>query len=145
MRDASDSFVSVERDGRRVWEIKSKNNTNEGSLFFVRSPDFADTQYDLLTDSITLEAKFGKFSIPLNKIRGIKFHINAENEAVIAFVNGDYVQGKPIIEKLSVENSQGTLELGVSRIDSVLRDASNAFKVVNRDGHKVWKIRSKKN
>ena len=84
-------------------------------------------------------------TIPFAKIRGVKFHSNAKDEAIIAFSNGDYVKGIPAFEKLSVKNDQGTQELTVSNIDYVMRDQSDGFKSVERDGSKVWEIQSKMN
>ena len=112
----------------------------DGKLFVkvTRNRELSGTAIEL--DEISFKAEFGQVSIPMVKIAGIKLHVNADDDAVIALKNGDLVTGSIGITKVSLKTSWGRAHVKLDQIETILADSKSRFFAEDRSGKKSWRF-----
>ncbi len=89
---------------------------------------------------IKFNAEFGQVSIPMVKIAGIKLHVNADDDAVIALKNGDLVTGTIELEQVSLKTAWGKAHVKLDQIETILAESQSRFFAETSSGKKGWRF-----
>ena len=92
-----------------------------------------------LTD-LKIMTSFGEVSIPLEKIDGLKMHADADDSAVIAFKNGDFVTGKVLLEKIQLKTEWGTAHINTEKIEMFATTKNAKFFSDTTGGRQSWRF-----
>ena len=92
----------------------------DGKLFVkvTRNRELSGAAVSL--DEISFKAEFGQVSIPMSKIAGIKLHVNADDDAVIALKNGDLVTGEIGLKQVTLKTSWGKAHVKLDQLKPFL-------------------------
>ena len=114
----------------------------DGKIFVkvTRNRELAGQAIDL--DSIQFKAEFGDVTIPMAKIAGVKLHVNAEDDAVVALKNGDLVTGKINLNTVSLRTSWGQAHVKLDQIETIMSDPASRFFPETSSGKKGWRFAS---
>lgn len=93
-------------------------------------------------DEISFNAEFGQVSIPMAKIAGIKLHVNADDDAVIALKNGDLVTGAIDLSQVSLKTTWGKAHVKLDQIETILADSKSRFFSETNAGKRGWRFSS---
>ena len=93
-------------------------------------------------DEISFKAEFGQVSIPMAKIAGIKLHVNADDDAVIALKNGDLVTGAIDLSQVSLKTTWGKAHVKLDQIETILADSKSRFFSETNAGKRGWRFSS---
>ena len=93
-------------------------------------------------DEISFKAEFGQVSIPMAKIAGIKLHVNADDDAVIALKNGDLVTGEIGLKQVTLKTSWGKAHVKLDQIETILADSKSRFFAETSGGTRGWRFSS---
>lgn len=89
---------------------------------------------------LKVKTSFGEVPIPIDKIDGIKMHADANDNAVIAFKNGDLVTGKIMLDKLQLKTEWGTAHILTEKIETVTTSKSAKFFSDTTGGRQSWRF-----
>jgi len=114
----------------------------DGKLFVkvTRDRELSGAPIDL--EEISFKAEFGQVSIPMVKIAGIKLHVNADDDAVIALKNGDLVTGAIALDKVSLKTTWGQAHVKLDQIETILADSKSQFFAERNSGKRGWRFSS---
>ncbi len=87
-----------------------------------------------LSDSIKFDTKFGAIDISLGQIRGIRFHVDGEDAAMVVLKNGDTITGVPKVDAFTLQTSWGRAELDVVFVEAITTSATASFTQTNDPG-----------
>lgn len=76
------------------------------------------------------------------KIAGIKLHVNADDDAVIALKNGDLVTGAIELTKVSLKTAWGQAHVKLDQIETILSDSKSRFFAETTSGKRSWRFSS---
>jgi len=76
------------------------------------------------------------------EIAGIKLHVNADDDAVIALKNGDLVTGAVDLTQVSLKTSWGKAHVKLDQIETILADSKSRFFSETNSGKKGWRFSS---
>ena len=112
----------------------------DGKIFVkvTRNREISGTPISL--GEIKFQAEFGKVSVPMAKIAGIKLHVNGEDAAVIALKNGDLVTGAIELETISLNTTWGKAHVKLDQIETILADSKSRFFAESTAGNKGWRF-----
>ena len=113
-----------------------------GKIFVkvTRNRELAGAAIDL--DSIKFRAEFGEVTIPMEKIAGIKLHVNADDNAVVALKNGDLVTGTIALDTVSLKTAWGKAHVKLDQIQTIMSDSTSRFFAETNSGKKGWRFSS---
>ena len=114
----------------------------DGKIFVkvTRNRELTGSAIDLA--SVKFKAEFGDVTIPMAKIAGIKLHVNAEDDAVIALKNGDLVTGKIDLQTVSLATAWGKAHVKLDQIETIMSDPASRFFAESSSGKKGWRFSS---
>ena len=90
--------------------------------------------------SIKAITGFGEVAIPLDKIDGIKLHVDADDSAVIAFKNGDLVTAKINLDQISLKTVWGKAHIKLDQVETIVASSSARFYPETTNGTKGWRF-----
>ena len=113
-----------------------------GKIFVkvTRNRELTGAAIDL--DSIKFRAEFGEVTIPMEKIAGIKLHVNADDSAVVALKNGDLVTGTIALDTVSLKTAWGKAHVKLDQIQTIMSDSTSRFFAETNSGKKGWRFSS---
>ena len=85
-------------------------------------------------DKIKVNTSFGDVEIPMEKVAGIRLHADKDDNAVIAFANGDIVTGKVELDELQVKTDWGKAFIKSKFIESIMTNRNANFYNDNSTG-----------
>lgn len=93
-------------------------------------------------DHFAIETRFGKISIPMDQVAGIKFHVDEQDSAVVVLNNGDVLTGVPTIPAVSLKTDWGTAEIEPKFIDALTTTSSAKFSETSTDFGLRWELKT---
>ena len=93
-------------------------------------------------DKFEIATQFGKISMPMDRVAGIKFHTDTRDSAIIVLNNGDSITGVPTIPAISLMTDWGQADIEPKYIDSLTTTPSATFSQQNTDFGTRWKLRT---
>lgn len=91
-------------------------------------------------DNFAIETRFGKISIPMDQVAGIKFHVDGKDSAVVVLNNGDVLTGVPTIPAVSLKTDWGTAEIEPKFIDALTTRSNAKFSQTSTDFGLRWEL-----
>ncbi len=73
-----------------------------------------------ITDKIKFDTRFGDVEIGIDQIKGIRFHVDDNNSAIIVLNNGDTVTGIPELDVLKLKTEWGRAEFDPNFVESLV-------------------------
>ena len=89
-----------------------------------------------------IETKFGKVSVPMDQVAGIKFHIDGKDSAVVVMDNGDTVTGVPSIPAVMLKTDWGQADIEPEFMNALTTTASARFVQENTDFGLRWQLKA---
>ena len=109
--------------------------------FFIKLGDNGTMSGDIDGfDEFQIATRFGKVSMPMDQVAGIKFHTNADDAAVVILNNGDSITGTPTIPAIKLITDWGQADIEPSKIDSLTTTANATFSQGNSDFGTRWTL-----
>ena len=93
-------------------------------------------------DRFEIETKFGKVSMPMDQVAGIKFHIDGKDSAVVVMDNGDTVTGVPVIPAVSLQTDWGQADIVPESMNALTTTANARFVQENTDFGLRWQLKA---
>ncbi|MEM7453441.1 MAG: hypothetical protein AAF456_03700 [Planctomycetota bacterium] len=94
-------------------------------------------------DEFEMESKFGKVTIPMEYVAGIKFHSDADDNAVVVFSNGDALTGKPTVAAVSLKTGWGQADIEPEFMQSITTSPNATFsRETSPDFGSRWMLRT---
>ena len=87
-----------------------------------------------LSGSVTFETKFGEVEIAVGQIRGIRFHVDGDDAAVVVLKNGDSITGIPQADSFELTTEWGRAELETVHVESITTSQTATFQQTNDSG-----------
>jgi len=119
-------------------------NTDSGSstdAFYIKLEDNNTMSGDIDGfDEFQIATRFGKVSMPMDQVAGIKFHTDQEDAAVVILNNGDSITGTPTIPAIKLITDWGQADIEPSKIDSLTTTSSASFSQGNSDFGSRWNL-----
>ena len=91
-------------------------------------------------DEFEIATRFGKVSMPMDQVAGIKFHTDSDDSAVVILNNGDSITGVPTIPAIQLKTDWGQADIEPSKIDSLTTTANATFTQGNSDFGSRWNL-----
>ena len=89
---------------------------------------------------VKLQTKFGEANIPLSEVDGIKLHTDENDNAVVAFKNGDVVTGELKMDSLAITTDWGNASVKLASVETILLNKSGSFYQDSTDGKQRWRF-----
>ena len=93
-------------------------------------------------DRFEIETKFGKVSMPMDQVAGIKFHIDGKDSAVVVMDNGDTVTGVPVIPAIKLQTDWGQADIEPEFMNALTTTANARFVQENTDFGLRWELKA---
>ena len=93
-------------------------------------------------DRFEIETKFGKVSMPMDQVAGIKFHIDGKDSAVVVMDNGDTVTGVPVIPAIKLQTDWGQADIEPEFMNALTTTANARFVQENTDFGLRWQLKA---
>lgn len=93
-------------------------------------------------DRFEIETKFGKVSMPMDQVAGIKFHIDGKDAAVVVLDNGDTITGVPVIPAVTLQTDWGTAEVKPAFMNALTTTSNARFVQENTDFGLRWELKA---
>ena len=93
-------------------------------------------------DQFEIDSRFGKISVPMDQVAGIKFHVDGNDSAVVVLSNGDSVTGKPTIPAIRLKTDWGQADIEPKFIDSLTTSSNAKFVQESTDFGLRWKLKT---
>jgi len=93
-------------------------------------------------DRFEIETKFGKVSMPMDQVAGIKFHIDGKDSAVVVMDNGDTVTGVPVIPAVMLQTDWGQADIEPEFMNALTTTANARFVQENTDFGLRWELKA---
>lgn len=87
-----------------------------------------------LSESIKFNTKFGEIDVSVGQIRGIRFHIDGDDSALVVLNNGDSITGVPLADSFTLNTDWGRAELDAVFIESITTSQNATFRQSNDPG-----------
>ena len=91
-------------------------------------------------DQFEIDTRFGKVSMPMDQVAGIRFHTDNKDSAVVVLANGDSVTGVPTIPAVSLKTDWGQADIEPQYIESLTTTANARFRLDNSDFGSRWEL-----
>ncbi len=93
-------------------------------------------------DQFEIETRFGKVSMPMDQVAGIKFHTDTKDSAVVVMSNGDSVTGIPTIPAVKLKTDWGQADIEPKSIVSLTTTANARFSQSSGDFGSRWNLKT---
>ena len=91
-----------------------------------------------ITDKLVFTTKFGEVGIGVGQIKGIRFHVDGEDAAIIVLKNGDTITGIPKLDNVNVITEWGRAEVETKFIEAVVTTPNARFQPNSNPGGPGW-------
>ena len=91
-----------------------------------------------ITDKLNFKTKFGEVGIGVDQIKGIRFHVDSQDSAVIVLKNGDTVTGIPDLDSINITTPWGRAEVETKFVEAVVTSKNSRFQPNNSNGGPRW-------
>ena len=91
-------------------------------------------------DEFQIATRFGKVSMPMDQVAGIKFHTDSNDAAVVILNNGDSITGTPTIPAIKLITDWGQADIEPAKIDSLTTTSNATFSQGNSDFGSRWNL-----
>ena len=91
-----------------------------------------------ITDKLMFETKFGSVGIGVEQIKGIRFHADGDDAAIIVLRNGDTITGVPKLDNVNITTEWGRAEIETKFIESVVITPNARFQLNSNAGGPGW-------
>lgn len=91
-------------------------------------------------DEFQIATRFGKVSMPMDQVAGIKFHTDRDDSAVVILNNGDSITGVPTIPAIKLKTDWGQADIDPVKIDSLTTTVNAKFSRGNSDFGSRWNL-----
>ncbi|MEM9943097.1 MAG: hypothetical protein AAF939_16150 [Planctomycetota bacterium] len=91
-------------------------------------------------NQVDLSTKFGKVSIPVEQIVGIRFRIDNRDSCVVVLNNGDSITGIPVMNAIELKTDWGQADIEPKYIESLTTTSSARFNQVSTDFGVRWEL-----
>ena len=106
----------------------AKPKPNDSPQVFVRlSPQNGTSGWIRNMQVLEIETQFGPTKIPFNRIAGIRFQANEDNQVVVISVTGDYLTGTIKFDDIVLATRWGDEKIPVSKLESVTYHRDSRF------------------
>lgn len=106
----------------------TKPKPNDSPQVFVRlSPQNGTTGWIRNMQTLKIETQFGPTKIPFNRIAGIRFRANEDNQVVVISVTGDYLTGTIDFDDIVLATRWGDERIPISKLESVTYHRDSRF------------------
>ena len=114
-----------------------------GSEMFVRVTQNREISGELQNiEQIKVTTGFGPVDIPVEKINGIKLHVDGNDSSVIAFKNGDLVTGKVSLKVVELKTEWGVAHVNTEQIQEISAIQGGGFVPSASGSNKGWRFSS---
>ena len=93
-------------------------------------------------DRFEIATKFGKVSVPMDQVAGVKFHIDGKDSAVVVMDNGDTVTGVPTIPAVMLKTDWGQADIEPQFMNALTTTANARFVQENTDFGLRWQLKA---
>ena len=93
-------------------------------------------------DQFEIETRFGKVSMPMDQVAGIKFHTDSKDSAVVVLANGDTVTGVPTISAVQLKTDWGQADIEPKSIESLTTTSNARFSQDSSDFGSRWVLKT---
>ena len=93
-------------------------------------------------DQFEIETRFGKVSMPMDQVAGIKFHTDSRDSCVVVLNNGDVVTGVPTIPAIELKTDWGQADIEPKFMDALLTSSAAKFSQENSDFGLRWNLKT---
>ncbi|MFK7769776.1 MAG: hypothetical protein AB8B55_21390 [Mariniblastus sp.] len=93
-------------------------------------------------DKFEISTRFGKVSMPMDQVAGIKFHTDSSDSAVVVLNNGDSITGVPTIPAIQLKTDWGQADIEPKSIESLTTTANAKFVQENSDFGSRWTLKT---
>lgn len=118
------------------------NDTGQpADAFFIKLADSKTMSGDIDGfDEFQIATRFGKVSMPMDQVAGIKFHTDSNDAAVVILNNGDSITGTPTIPAIKLITDWGQADIEPAKIDSLTTTSNATFSQGNSDFGSRWNL-----
>jgi hypothetical protein len=89
-----------------------------------------------------ISTRFGKVSMPMDQVAGIKFHTDSRDSCVVVLNNGDTVTGVPVIPAVELKTDWGQADIEPKSIEALTTTSTSRFTQDSSDFGVRWKLRT---
>ena len=93
-------------------------------------------------DRFEIATKFGKVSVPMDQVAGVKFHIDGKDSAVVVMDNGDTVTGVPTIPAVKLKTDWGQADIEPEFMNALTTTSNARFVQENTDFGLRWQLKA---
>jgi len=91
-------------------------------------------------EEFQIATRFGKVSMPMDQVAGIKFHTDSKDSAVVILTNGDSITGVPTIPAIKLKTDWGQADIEPRAMQSLTTTANARFTQGNSDFGSRWQL-----
>jgi len=91
-------------------------------------------------DEFQIATRFGKVSMPMDQVAGIKFHTDSKDSAVVVLNNGDTITGVPTIPAIQLKTDWGQADIEPRAIEALTTTSNAKFSQTNSDFGSRWQL-----
>jgi len=91
-----------------------------------------------ITGKLSFETKFGDVGIGVDQIKGIRFHVDGDDSAVVVLKNGDTITGIPKLDNVTLNTEWGRAEVETKYIESLVTTPNARFQPNSNLGGPGW-------
>ena len=112
-------------------------------LFYIRLKDAKSMAGGIDGfDRFEIATKFGKVSVPMDQVAGVKFHIDGKDSAVVVMDNGDTVTGVPTIPAVMLTTDWGQADIEPEFMNALTTTSNARFVQENTDFGVRWQLKA---
>ena len=112
-------------------------------LFYIRLKDTKSMAGGIDGfDRFEIATKFGKVSVPMDQVAGVKFHIDGKDSAVVVMDNGDTVTGVPTIPAVMLTTDWGQADIEPEFMNALTTTSNARFVQENTDFGLRWQLKA---
>ena len=93
-------------------------------------------------DNFEIATRFGKVSMPMDQVAGIKFHTDSDDSAVVVLNNGDTITGVPTIPAIQLKTYWGQADIEPKSIESLTTTSNAKFSQSSGDFGSRWILKT---
>ena len=93
-------------------------------------------------EQFEITTRFGKVSMPMDQVAGIKFHTDVRDSCVVVMTNGDLITGVPAIKAVELQTDWGQADIEPKYIEALTTSPNATFAQDSTDFGLRWNLRT---
>lgn len=138
MPDKPDMGSSLNTGSSNRQTMPTQSNSSVPSHYLTLSGNRTMEGKMEITDKLMFETKFGSVGIGVEQIKGIRFHADGDDAAIIVLRNGDTITGVPKLDNVNITTEWGRAEIETKFIESVVITPNARFQLNSNAGGPGW-------